>query len=82
MPTNRFRADTARAVVDYLKRSGMDPQARVIPPSRSLHGGCIDPGCCSQHPGVTADGAPMLSVSARVSARTLTRVKDWLHGRR
>lgn len=26
------------------------------------NGGCSDPGCCPQHPGVESDGEPMVSI--------------------
>jgi hypothetical protein len=73
--SKRFKEKTAVRLAEVLVTSGQDPDAKVVPPTTSLHGGCEDPGCCPQHPGThPVTGEPMLSVDTRCSASELHRL--------
>ena len=74
MMSKRFIMEIATALVAHLHASGIDPEAKIVPPSTSLYGGCSDPGCCTQHPGVTAMGEPMASLETKVSGTQLHRI--------
>jgi hypothetical protein len=68
--SNRFVSANAEALVDYLKTSRLDPEAKAVEPDTHLHGGCSDPDHCLQHPG-HLNGVPMLSVVTKLSNKQL-----------
>lgn len=72
--SNRFEVSNAKKIVEVLVASGEDPNATLGPPDTSLNGGCTVPEHCPQHPGVTIEGKPMLSVLTRVSNSRLSRL--------
>lgn len=73
--SKRFVTPMAEEILRHLVASGMDPNARIVPPSTSLHGGCSDPGHCGQHSGRTWRGEEMVSIETRVSATKLHKIK-------
>lgn len=72
--SKRFAEENARRLVEHLVASREDVEARLAMPSLSLNNGCLDPDHCPQHPGLTPDGRPMLSVVTKVSASRLHRL--------
>lgn len=50
---SRFK--NAEALLRHLHGTGLDPQARLAPPSTLLNGECGDPGCCAQWSGNPGD---------------------------
>lgn len=72
--SKRFTLDNAAALVAHLQASGLDPAAAVAAPSRHLDNGCLSGGCCMQHPGVRADGTPVVDVRTHVSGTRLHKL--------
>lgn len=69
----RFTIENATKIVAYLISSGLDPLATTISASKRWNGGCGDPECCPQHPGVT-QGESMVSIKTIISGNKLHKI--------
>lgn len=73
----RVRAKNAAALAAALRAAGHEAEA--LPPGSAdsgWYGGCSDPGCCDQHPGVVAHPERWCAIRTTASGRRAHQI--WL----